>query len=314
MRSVLSIAVVLAVAALGLSDPGTTGERLDLTPVAQKVKTVKESTRSGSRPAPKVRSAARTDACGPVPTKADGSPWSCTFHDDFEGTALDRSVWTPQRTAPSGSNGVYACYADTADNIAVSGGELRLTARADAAPQDCGATTPGTYYTGATVMTYHTFSQQYGRFEARMKNTAAQVPGLHEAFWMWPDDRYSPIAWPASGEIDVAETYSQYPDLAVPYLHYTADDNGGPVPGLNTAWNCHAARGVWNTYTLEWTPERLSIYVNGSLCLQNTSADPAFHKPYLLLLSQAIGVGTNAVTAETPFPATVSVDYVRAWR
>ena len=59
----------------------------------------------------------------------------------------------------------------------------------------------------------------------------------------------------ATGEIDVAETYSLYNSVAIPFLHYAADA-GGPQSGVNTAWNCTAYRGVWNTYALEWTPTK----------------------------------------------------------
>jgi beta-glucanase (GH16 family) len=269
---------------------------------------------AGAEGEPEAEAPELVDDCGVRPVKDDGTRWTCTFSEDFDGTALDRNVWTPQRSRAAGGDGVFACYTDRPENIAVADGTLRLTARDDSPPEACGATQPGKYYTGATVTTYRTFSQRYGRFEARMRNTPTTVPGLHEAFWMWPDDRSSTIDWPASGEIDVAETYSEYPTLSVPFLHYTEDDNGGPRPGLNTAWDCTAHRGEWNTFRLDWDPDSLTIRVNDRVCLENTSADPAFQKPYILLLSQAVGVGTNAVTAETPFPATVEVDYVRAWR
>jgi beta-glucanase (GH16 family) len=164
------------------------------------------------------------------------------------------------------------------------------------------------------VTTYRLFSQQYGRFEARIKNTATTVPGLQETFWLWPDDRYNTAYWPLAGEIDISETYSQYPDLAIPFLHYTANDNGGPIPGTNTAWNCTAQRGVYNTFALEWTATRLEIFVNGTSCLVNTSGDPAFKKPYIVALTQLLGVGGNALRATTPLPATMSIDYVRVWQ
>ena len=57
-------------------------------------------------------------------------------------------------------------------------------------------------------------------------------------------------------------------------------------PGLNTAWDCVAQRGEYNTYTLEWTATRLEIKVNGTTCLVNTSGDPAFQKPYIVALTQ----------------------------
>ena len=105
-----------------------------------------------------------------------------------------------------------------------------------------------------------------------------------------------------------------YPQLAIPFLHYTFNDNGGPTPGVNTAWNCTAARGVWNTYALEWTPSRLAITVNGKTCLVNTSGDAAFQRKYIVTLTAALGLSTNAPIASTPIPATMSVDYVRVWK
>jgi beta-glucanase (GH16 family) len=257
------------------------------------------------------------DACGPRPRKADGTYWSCTFHDDFSGTELDRTLWTPQTNFKSGELELaYACYLDDPENISVSGGALHLTLRKDRRFRLClKDNLLPTQYTSGMVSTYHGFSQQYGRFEARYSNTAATVPGLQETFWLWPDDRYQKLLdlWPAAGEIDVSETYSQYPTLTIPFLHYTWNDNGGPRPGVNTAWNCQARRGVYTTYTVEWSPSRIEIFVDGKSCLVNTSGDKAFQKPYIVALTMLLGAGANRPTAATPLPATMSVDYVRVW-
>lgn len=257
-----------------------------------------------------------SDACGPRPGKADGSRWSCTFVDDFNGTELDRTKWLPQTQFVTGdTSGNYACYRDHPENISVSGGTLRLTVLKHKEALPCAHRRYGpSTFTAGSVSTYHLFSQQYGRFEARLKNTATTQPGLQEAFWMWPDDRQlTTETWPAAGEIDIVETYSHYPDHAIPFLHYTANDNGGPRPGLNTAWDCMAQRGVYNTYTLEWTAEKLEIFVNGKSCLVNTSGDPAFQKKYIIALTQALGVRENAYNGTAPLPATTTVDYVRIW-
>lgn len=257
------------------------------------------------------------DACGPRPMKANGKRWACTFHDEFNGTTLDKRVWTPWKRKPKGGNGAWACYSDHARNVSVRGGNLRLTARKGTNPSVCGAKAKGTYYTVAAVTT-NAFSQKYGRFEARMRNQATTVPGLHEAFWLWPDRRYMlegllGLSWPATGEIDVSETYSQHARLTIPFLHYTKDDNKGPKPGLNTQY-CAASRGTWNKHTLVWSPSSLSTYINGKHCLTNRSGNAAFRQHYLVQFSQIIGAGTNAVTGRTPFPATLQVDWVRVWR
>jgi beta-glucanase (GH16 family) len=148
----------------------------------------------------------------------------------------------------------------------------------------------------------------------KVHGTFGSKPGLQEAFWLWPDDRVaSNVPWPAAGEIDVAELYSQYNYYVVPFLHYTANDNGGPKPGVNTAY-CSAARGKFITYTLTWTPSTLTIQVDGKTCVVNITGDPAFQKPYIVAFTAALGVGSNALTWNTPIPATMSVDYLRIWR
>lgn len=255
--------------------------------------------------------------CGATVLKADGTPWTCTFSDNFAGTTLDRSKWLPQTAGYSmGSPTGWVCYVDDPSVIGVADGILSLRV-IKGANQPCSGLngTPSTTYRGASLTTYALFSQQYGRFEARVKNTATGQPGLQEAFWMWPDVRYpaGQGVWPANGEIDVAETYSDHPDLVIPFLH-TAYDWLGPIPGWNTAWNCAASRGVWNTYTLEWAPRRLEIFVNGRSCLVNTSGDPAFQKRYIMALTQGLGQGSDAATPATTLPATMDVDYVRVWQ
>ena len=41
--------------------------------------------------------------CGVTILKANGQAWTCTFADDFNGTTLDRTKWTPQEIFGSGS-------------------------------------------------------------------------------------------------------------------------------------------------------------------------------------------------------------------
>ncbi len=256
-----------------------------------------------------------TDACGSRPVKADGTYWSCTLAEDFTGTELNRSLWVPQTIFKTGSDAAWACYLDDPSVISVHDNALHLTVRELPAPMTCpGNQNQRTPYVAGMVSTYRLFSQQFGRFEARVKNTATTAPGLHEAFWLWPDDRHSTDGWPAAGEIDISETYSRYPDLSIPFLHYTSYDNWGPNPGLNTAWNCVAPRGEFNTYTLEWTATRLEIKVNGTTCLVNASGDAAFQKPYIAAFTQALGDSGNEYDGQAPLPAEMTVDYVRIWQ
>ena len=245
--------------------------------------------------------------------KADGSAWECTFVDDFNGGALDRRRWVPE--VKSGHGTVHACYVDDPRTVSVSGGALRLSIRPASPELSCPPVDglPVSYVAGS-VTTWGKFAQQYGRFEARIQTPFTDQPGLHEAFWLWPawTSEYSVWTWPEAGEIDIAETYSQYPNLAVPFLHYGAD-GWTPIPGINTAY-ADAARGQWHTYTLEWTADLLEVFVDGRSVLVNRSADPAFDKNFVLLLTQALGTLTNAPLPGSQMQSTMLVDYVKVWR
>ncbi|MEV4999551.1 glycoside hydrolase family 16 protein [Nocardioides sp. LML1-1-1.1] len=253
------------------------------------------------------------DRCGERLTKPGGGWWACTLAEDFDGDALDDGTWTAAEQVGSED----LCLIDSPRTVAVSGGRLRLSLIATDAATPCPLRADGTraVYAGGQVSTYGRWSQQYGRFEARVRVADVDGPGLHEAFWLWPDVRHgADRPWPQTGEIDVAETYSVRPDRAIPFLHSSADA-GGPVEGLNTSTGCVAERGAWHTYTLEWSAERLRIAIDGKRCLDSTDLAATFRKPFIVALTQFMGTGDNLRDpARVPLPATMEVDWVRAWR
>lgn len=251
---------------------------------------------------------AQGPSCNGNPDGLSGQ-WTCTFDDEFDGTSLNTGNWQPQLTATSGYiTGGPDCYVNNPNTISVSGGHLNLSAL-KVAPFTC---VPGyvSQYQAGMVTSSKLFSQTYGAFEVRAKIPAASVPGLQETLWLYPQNlTYGP--WPASGEIDFAEFYSQYSTLDVPYIHYAlsvADPNV-------TAYNCTIDPTQFNTYEVDWTSSAITILYNGRTCLvDHPIAGPApFNEPFFIALTQALGLGTNAPTANTPLPATTQVDWVRAW-
>ena len=145
----------------------------------------------------------------------------------------------PGSTSPSGScsrptsgfQGGGDCFVNSTNNVKVANGKLSLTTRKEAQPFTCKspmATTPRDTPVGWSARISR-FAQAYGRFEIRAKFPAAKVAGLQSALWLWPKDPTRFGSWPASGEIDIAEFYSLYPDRAIPYIHYNAapSDGGG---------------------------------------------------------------------------------------
>lgn len=261
-------------------------------------------------------------SCGTTIYKSVGVPWTCTFDDEFGGTSLDGSKWIAQETANSGyTSGPTACFVNSPNNISVANGTLNLTVRKEAAPFTC--TDPAgdftTQYTSGMVSTYGRFGQAYGRFEVRAKLPAATVAGLQESIWLWPVNPYKFGAWPGSGEIDIAEIYSQYADRAIPYIHY----NAGAFDPNVTNTSCFISNAAaFHSYAVEWTTSTLKIVYDGTTCLVDTwnpaaplISPPPFDQPFIIALTQALGIGNNAFDpATTPLPATTSVDYVRVWK
>ncbi|GAA4818530.1 family 16 glycosylhydrolase [Nocardioides caeni] len=248
----------------------------------------------------------------------DGT-WTCRFFDEFSGKSVDTAKWMVQRTWATGWHSGAECYVDDRDNVRVSGGTLQLTARKEAAPFTCSMPDGSDYQTQVTsgmVTTYNRLHQTYGRWEIRAKFPDVTTPGVHSALWMFP--RYSAYgAWPASGEIDIAEFYSSVPDRAIPYVHYASD---GTDPNM-TSWSCFIDRTQFHTYRLDWTRTTITISIDGKVCLRNSWSPAApltkpapFDQPFFLALTQALGIGQNAYSAQgTALPATTQVDWVRVW-
>ncbi|HZU80582.1 MAG TPA: glycoside hydrolase family 16 protein [Acidimicrobiales bacterium] len=314
---------------------GVTGSSGTTTTSSPSSTTTSTSTSSGSGPAPSTTTTSATVAptatnCGGQPTlSSDGTNWACSFDAEFTGSSLDLTKWQTVQTATTGfvsGSGPYVCYVNRPDNVSVGDGALNLTVRKEAAPFTCGSGSGAfqTSYTGGFVTSYKLFSQAYGRFEIMAKVPGTSASGLQSSFWLYPESLNGYGAWPASGEIDVAETYSDYANLAVPYVHYLYDPtttDAATHTNTVTATNCPIAVGQYNDYVLEWTPSAMTILVNGAVCLIDHWAPKSplvapqpFDQPFYVNLTAALGQQPNQLTASTPLPATTQVRYVRVWK
>ena len=206
---------------------------------------------------------------------------------------------------------------DRPENLRVADGSLRLTTRRESEPVSCTADGApiSTYYTSASVTTWGRYTIDRGRVEVRAKMPSAKVPGVHSALWLFPETlRY----WGTlgSGEMDIAEFYSQYPDRLIPTLHY-----GTATLGY-TNYSCLVGDpSAWHTYVLQWDRERIRVEYDGQVCLDHAIspltqalAGQPFDQDYTINLTQMLGSGANAPTGSTPFPATLEVDHVRVWQ
>lgn len=272
----------------------------------------------------------------------------CSWSDEFNGSKLDTTKWSPVTTASSSFiNNAAECFVDSRDNIAVSGGTLKLTTRKLKTPITCVDKLHGTNersVTSGSVSTIGKFTQTYGQFSVRAKFPASTVAGLQSSIWMWPSSNtYG--AWPLSGELDIAEWYSKNADRAIPYMHYyhpktlgtylasLASPSAGfyGASGSNVDTNNFCTIGnpsAFHTYTMLWQAGTITIKFDGRTCIENhytgldgllaplTGTGAPFNHPFFLNLTQALGVAGTANAfdpARTPLPATTEIDYVRVW-
>lgn len=257
-----------------------------------------------------------SDACGPLLSKPSGGKWSCTFVDDFSGTSVDTGKWVVGETPTTGFHIGITCF--DKDNVVVRQGTLRLLAKDEGYTFRCANPYApfNTRYTGGHVATNGHFAQAYGRFEVRAKYPATG-PGIHAGFWMYPQ-KQTYGAWPASGEIDVAEWWSNAPAYALPTLHYSGSTTA------DSGWGCRVADPtVFHTYTVEWERTEMRFSIDGQQCFRRSWTPDAplvvpqpFDQPFVLVLGNGVGdaTGSNAVGSSTTLPATYTVDYAKAWR
>ena len=109
------------------------------------------------------------------------------------------------------------------------------------------------------------------------------------------------------------------PTLVLPTLHYR-----GRSFHADSGWDCRVDDvSEFHTYAVEWFPAVIRFLVDGEVCFARSwrpsppqVAPQPFDRPFSMILNMGVGTasGTNPVTAETPLPATFTVDYVKAWR
>ncbi|MGP0032129.1 MAG: family 16 glycosylhydrolase [Acidimicrobiales bacterium] len=295
-------------------------------PSAVQPSAVQPSTAPTSTAAPSAAPAApeagaEDPSCGGQPTLVSGgTTYQCTFDSEFEGDSLDTSQWQPVLTATSGyTSGDVACFVNSPQNISVGNGYLSLTVREVSAPFTCDDPLGNftTQYTSGYVTTDGLFTQTYGRVEVMAKVPATTVAGLQSAFWLYPQNG-------GAGEMDIAETYSDWPGLAIPYLHYSPNPlavDAATDTNTVTSDACTITPNQFNDYVIEWSPTTVTVTYNGTTCLVDNYSEllapqgTPFDQPMFINLTQALGIGSNNFNpATTPLPATTEIKYVRVWQ
>jgi beta-glucanase (GH16 family) len=231
--------------------------------------------------------------------------WELTWHDEFDGNAIDTDKWVPLDRQDSHNNEKQYYKPE---QVAVVDGNLRITATNQPIANK--------QYRSGLITSKNLFGP--GRYEARIDLPTSQ--GMWPAFWM----NANQTQWPTAGEIDILENRGSQPDLVSSAYHWQVDPNA-PCCGQHQYTfkeyidddqpvDFHSG---FHTYAVEWDPNVLRFYVDGNLyhVVGETPNRPIFEVAKNIILNLAVGgdFGGDPNTSSV-FPQTMLVDYVRVWQ
>jgi beta-glucanase (GH16 family) len=259
-----------------------------------------------------------------TPPTRDG--WTLVWSDEFNGpngSSVDGTKWVAETGGKGWGNHELEYYTDRSKNASMQDGNLVIRALQD---NYTGPDGIKRNYTSVRLKTLGTFSQAYGRFEARIKIPYGQ--GIWPGFWMLGDD-FEKVGWPQCGEIDIMENIGKEPATIHGSIHgpgyigtagieadYTLP---GPLSGPLSARRRFA--DDFHIFGIEWDSESISFYVDNDVYARRTRADLqpgwkwVFDKPFFLILDLAVGGDwPGNPDSTTVFPQSMLVDYVRVYQ
>jgi beta-glucanase (GH16 family) len=289
-RTVPALALLLVLIVVGGDVPAASGSApRPASPwggVAHKTGTPKRTERPAG---PAIQPAA------PVRPQQAGAPseWVLSFHDEFDGTSLDRSKWSNGFGWGQDTNSNYG-WCDPGANV-VSGGVL--VQRIERRPRG------GEPFSVGCINSKHRFAQQYGYWEARIRT--ARCAGSRSAFWGKPNDE----SWPP--EIDVVEVNGESSRSARFTVHW--DDGDGHRESQGAFTGPDFSDG-FHTFGAEWTPDGVTWFVDGVQRRHTAAGAGALGDggPFYTILNSQV-IDPDSTCGDVPSESAEYVDYVRVW-
>ncbi|WP_299366274.1 glycoside hydrolase family 16 protein [Winogradskyella sp.] len=279
-------------------------------------------------------------SCNPDDTQVVANFGTITMQDEFNDPgAPDPTIWSyeigngAEQGIPGWGNNELQYYTDRPENVVVEyddeaeNGYLKITALRE--DFEGAAYTSGRIITQIDPGTGNGFEQQYGRFEARIKLPWGK--GLWPAFWLLGND-CDENPWPNCGEIDIMEYLGDEPTVVFGSVHGPGYNAGDSVSKDYELQNSRFD-DEFHVFGVEWSPNRINFYVDGDLyqsltpeviaeeaeesienSMLSNAGDWVFNRPFYIILNIAVGGNLpGSPNADTVFPQTMYVDYVRVY-
>jgi beta-glucanase (GH16 family) len=233
------------------------------------------------------------------------------WSDEFEGdsaTLPNAEKWTYDLgTGQNGwGNNELQSYTNNPRNVSLDGkGNLVITAIKNSNGS----------YTSARVKTQGLFTHQFGKIEARIKTPTGH--GMWPAFWMLGNN-ITTVSWPQCGEIDIMEQKGKFSNITYGSIHGPGYAGGQAITSTFTLANGRFDTD-FNVYAVEWNESKIDFFVNNYLYKRIKPAEVkgewVFNQPFFIIMNIAVGGNFVGPPNEfTPFPGTMTIDYVRAYK
>lgn len=234
--------------------------------------------------------------------------WKLIWKDDFNQKEIDTTKWTkiPPNNADWGNymTDDERCYA-LKEGLLYLKGILNKDTLADKRP----------YLTGG-IYTKNKFAFQYGKIEIRAKLESAK--GAWPAMWMLSEQNIYG-KYPKNGEIDLME-HLNYDSIIYQTTHsyYTLELKQKTNPPYFKTSKANV--GQFNTYGLEWYPDKLVYTLNGKPTftypkIENVDASQwPFDQAFYVLIDQQLGGSWVGKIDPKDLPVNMIVDWVKVWQ
>ena len=234
------------------------------------------------------------------------------WSDEFDGSALDESNWTPQIGGNGWGNQEAQYYTNRPENLRVEDGCLVIEARKEHYENN--------EYTSARIYSKGKREFTYGKLEARISLPSGG--GLWPAFWTLG----SHGNWPNCGEIDIMEYVGNVPNRILGTLHTLKDRSGSKSSRAYTGLT--NIENNFHVYGVEWTCEEKSgkdvirFYVDDVVYSEQVEAvidDDEywpFNRPNYFIINMAVGgtLGGKIDDGIWASPRLMKVDWVRVYQ
>lgn len=253
--------------------------------------------------------------------------YELAFEDNFDGNSLDANKWTAVTGVARDFNFVLQKAWHQPENIEVNNGTCKIIGKKLSTPYTGTYWTPqGTQtstfdYSTGEMSTNERFS--YGKYEARCRLPDGK--GFWPAFWIFGGPIYS--------EIDFFEIFGDNIDKYTCNVHYDFDHDNTPEQCYFEQENvCDFTQ--WHTFTCIFDLDRIVWQIDGVtirtyyryyttdmtspvLCPSSGTyfVQKAFPTENMsIILNLAIQSGSSSPDANTIFPGTFEIDYVRYYK